>query len=391
MKRLSRRTDRFVACVATRATNTVRDQTPVTFVFVRGSSLRTESDFVTDLTRWAFPPALQPTQGEVAFDLKAALDGVVGLRAEIPDDAFTASILGTDRSGNGVVIRDDGLILTIGYLITEAASVWLTRGDGSVVEGHPLAYDFATGFGLVLPLGRLDLPTIERGSATAVLEDDEVYVVGHGGRGHALKATVFAKREFAGFWEYLLDTALFTTPPHPEWSGAALLDEQGRLIGIGSLLLQEKIGDDVVDGNMFVPVDLIEPMLDDLVRTGRSAELPRPWLGMYTADRDGRLVVNGLAGGGPAEIAGVHAGDLVVAVGSERVTSLGRPLPRDMEAGAGRHRNSAHAGARGRAGVRQGRVGRPQRFPEEAEPAMSRAAGRRAPRLPSGAPPSRWR
>jgi len=285
-------------------------------------AFRTESDFVTDLTRWAFPPALQPTQGEVAFDLKAALDGVVGLRAEIPDDAFTASILGTDRSGNGVVIRDDGLILTIGYLITEAASVWLTRGDGSVVEGHPLAYDFATGFGLVLPLGRLDLPTIERGSATAVLEDDEVYVVGHGGRGHALKATVFAKREFAGFWEYLLDTALFTTPPHPEWSGAALLDEQGRLIGIGSLLRQEKIGDDVVDGNMFVPVDLIEPMLDDLVRTGRSAELPRPWLGMYTADRDGRLVVNGLAGGGPAEIAGVHAGDLVVAVGSERVTSL---------------------------------------------------------------------
>ena len=131
-----------------------------------------------------------------------------------------------------------------------------------------------TGFGLVLPLGRLDVPMIERGSATARWRrTTSVYVVGHGGRAHALKATVFAKREFAGFWEYLLDTALFTTPPHPEWSGAALLDEQGRLIGIGSLLLQEKIGDDVVDGNMFVPVDLIEPMLDDLVRTGRSAGL----------------------------------------------------------------------------------------------------------------------
>ena len=139
-------------------------------------------------------------------------------------------------------------------------------------------------------------------------EDDDVYVVGHGGRAHALKATVFAKREFVGYWEYLLDTALFTTPPHPEWSGAALLDEDGRLVGVGSLLLQERVGDDTVDGNMFVPVDLLEPILDDLVRTGRSAQPPRPWLGMYTTERDGHLVVNGLAAGGPAERAGVHAG-----------------------------------------------------------------------------------
>jgi len=277
---------------------------------------------VTDLTRWAFPPALQPTQGEVAFDLQAALESVVGLRAEVPDDAFTASILGTDRTGNGVVIREDGLVLTIGYLITEASSVWLTKSNGAVVEGHPLAYDFATGFGLVLPLGRLDVPMLARGSAESVAEDDDVYVVGHGGRAHALKATLFGKREFAGFWEYLLDSALFTTPPHPEWSGAALLDEEGQLIGIGSLLLQEKAGDDVVDGNMFVPVDLIEPILGDLVNTGRSAEMPRPWLGMYTADREGRLVVSGLATGGPAERAGVHAGDLVIAVGGERISSL---------------------------------------------------------------------
>ena len=273
-------------------------------------------------TRWAFPPALQPTQGQVGFDLKSALDSVVALRAEVPDDAFTASILGTDRTGNGVVIRDDGLVLTIGYLITEAANVWLTANDGSVVAGHPLAYDFATGFGLVLPLGRLGVPVLARGSAASVEADDDVYVLSHGGRSHALKATVFAKREFAGFWEYLLDTALFTTPPHPEWSGAALLDEDGRLVGIGSLLLQESAGDESVDGNMFVPIDLLEPILDDLVRTGRSAAPPRPWLGIYTADREGRLVVNGLAAGGPAERAGVHAGDLVVAVGTERVASL---------------------------------------------------------------------
>jgi len=277
---------------------------------------------VSEPTRWAFPLSLQPTPGEVAFDLKSKLDGVVGLRAEIPDDAYTARILGTDRVGNGVVIRDDGLVLTIGYLITEAATVWLTANNGSVVEGHPLAYDFATGFGLVLPLGHLRAPVIERGSAASVLPDDDVFVIGHGGRAHALKAAVFAKHEFTGFWEYLLDEALFTTPPHPEWSGAALLDDAGRLVGIGSLLLQEQSGDVSVDGNMFVPIDLLEPIFDDLVRTGRSALPPRPWLGMYAADTQGRLIVNGLASGGPAELAGVQTGDLVVAVSGERVTNL---------------------------------------------------------------------
>ena len=326
-------------------------------------------------TRWAFPPALQPTQGEVGFDLKSALDSVVALHAEVPDDAFTAPVLGTDRTGNGVVIREDGLVLTIGYLITEAESVWLTANDGSVVPGHPLAYDFATGFGLVLPLGRLDLPAAERGSAAALAPDDDVYVLGHGGRAHALKATVFAKREFAGFWEYLLDTALFTTPPHPEWSGAALLDEDGRLVGIGSLLLQENAGDETVDGNMFVPIDLLEPILDDLVRTGRAAGPPRPWLGIFTADREGRLVVNGLAAGGPAERAGVHAGDLVVAVGGERVARLA-DFFRQSGAGSRGHRGSADARARRRAGVRQGLVGRSQRFSAEAAVAVKQGGAR---------------
>jgi S1-C subfamily serine protease len=277
---------------------------------------------VSELTRWAFPQALQPTQDEVGFDLKKALDAVVALRSEVPEDAFTAPILGTERVGSGIVIREDGLVLTIGYLITEAASIWLTANDGSVVEGHPLAYDFVTGLGLVQTLGRLPLPALRFGSVASVEPDDDVFVLGNGGRAHALKATVFAKQEFAGYWEYLLDEALFTTPPHPEWSGAALLDDGGLLIGIGSLLLHESAGDNAVDGNMFVPADLLPPILDDLLRTGRSAQPPRPWLGMYTADTQGRLVVNGLAHGGPAERAGVRVGDLVVAVGGARVGSL---------------------------------------------------------------------
>ncbi len=278
---------------------------------------------MSDLGNWSFPANLQPTPEEFGFDLSRALDAVVGLRAEVPEDAFTASILGTERVGNGVVIRDDGLVLTIGYLITEATSVWLTANDGSAVQAYPLAYDQATGFGLVMPLGRLHAPAIACGSIAAVAPDSPVLVVGHGGRAHALKARVVDKREFAGYWEYVLDEALFTAPAHPLWSGAALLDEGGRLVGIGSLLVQEQVDGEQTQGNMFVPVDLLGPILEDMTRLGRPAAPPRPWLGMYVAEDDkGRLVVNGLATGGPADRAGVKLNDVVREVGGERVASL---------------------------------------------------------------------
>ena len=286
------------------------------------SAFSRQRTVMTEVTHWSFPSQLQPEPAEVAFDLDRALQAVVRLASHIPEDGFTASMLGTERTGNGVVIRDDGLIVTIGYLITEAETVWITTNDGRVVAGHPLAYDFATGMGLVLPLGKLDLAPVAFGSADDVTVDDEVYVIGHGGRGHALKAEVFARREFAGYWEYLLDVALFTSPPHPEWSGAALLDRRGRLIGIGSLFVQEAAGDDVRKGNMFVPIDVLTPILDDMVRTGRAGSPPRPWLGMYASEDNQRIVVGGLAEGGPAQRAGVRQGDLIVAVGGQRVGSL---------------------------------------------------------------------
>jgi len=273
-------------------------------------------------SNWAFPAKLQPRPEEVRFDLKAALDSVVLLRAEIPEDAFTASILGTERIGNGVVIRADGLVLTIGYLITEAESIWLTTNDGTVVAGYPLAYDQATGFGLVQPLGRLNLPALERGAATSANVGDDVVVIGHGGRAHTLKARLIAKREFAGYWEYVLDEAVFTTPPHPQWGGAALVDEEGQLLGVGSLLVQETVKGETVDGNMFVPIDLLEPILDDLLKLGRRAGPARPWLGMYATEVQGHLVVGGLAKGGPADRAGVRLGDIVLEVAGERITKL---------------------------------------------------------------------
>ena len=273
-------------------------------------------------TQWAFPIELQPHAGEVAFDLKRALDGVVMLRSNVPDDAFTATVLGTERAGNGVVLNSEGLTLTIGYLITEAESVWLTTNSGATIAGHPLAYDFATGFGLVVPLGKLDAPAIPRGSTATIDVDDDVFVVGHGGLAHALKARVIAKREFAGYWEYVLDEALFTAPAHPEWSGAALLDDAGRLLGVGSLLVQEAVGDNTVQGNMFVPIDLLEPLLNDLTKQGRATRPPRPWLGMYTTEIANHLVVNGLAKGAPADHAGVRLGDIVMEVAGERIADL---------------------------------------------------------------------
>ncbi|MDQ6619539.1 MAG: S1C family serine protease [Pseudomonadota bacterium] len=276
---------------------------------------------MSDPEPWAFPAALQPKSEDVRFELKSALDAVVMLRAEIPEEAFTASFLGTERVGSGIAL-DGGVVLTIGYLITEAEAIWLTANDGSVVPAHTLAYDFQTGFGLVQPLSELRTPVLPRGSAAGLRRGDDVIVIGHGGRAHALKAKILDKREFAGYWEYVLDEALFTVPAHPEWGGTALVDMEGRLVGVGSLLVQEETEREAVKGNMMVPVDLLDPILDDLMRRGRRSGLPRPWLGLYATEAEGEILVTGLARHGPADSAGVELGDTVSAVASHKVTDL---------------------------------------------------------------------
>jgi len=277
---------------------------------------------MSDTTNWAFPEELQPRPEDVRFDLKSALRSVVSLRAEIPEDAFSAQVLGTERIGHGVVIREDGLVLTIGYLITEASTVWLTTIDGHAVEAHPLAYDQVTGFGLVLPLGKLGVPPLPIGSSSTAEVGSGVVVIGHGGEAHSLNARVIARREFAGYWEYVLDDAIFTAPPHPQWGGTAMVGADGRLLGIGSLLVQESVDGESLDSNMFVPIDLLGPILEDMTRFGRPSRAPRPWLGMYTTEIGGQLVVAGLAQGGPAHQAGVRLGDLVLEVDGRRVSKL---------------------------------------------------------------------
>jgi S1-C subfamily serine protease len=174
----------------------------------------------------------------------------------------------------------------------------------------------------VQPLGKLAAPALSRGTAASCRVGDDVVVAGHGGRKHALKAKLIARREFAGYWEYVLDDALFTSPAHPHWSGAALISAGGRLLGIGSLMVQEELGGRTVQGNMIVPIDLLEPILEDLVKLGRARRPARPWLGIYATEVKGHVVVSGLAGGGPAERAGVQVGDIVIEVASGRVSGL---------------------------------------------------------------------
>lgn len=271
---------------------------------------------------WAFPESHQPSSEEADFELPVAFDAMFRIRAEIPENAFTAGSLGTERTGNGVLIRSDGVILTIGYLITEAESIWLTANDGSVVAGYPLAYDQVTGFGLVRALGPVRGEPVRIGSSSACPTDSRVYVIGHGGREHSLRAKLVDKREFAGYWEYLLDEALFTSPAHPEWGGSALLDERGELIGIGSLLVQEAIDGKSIQGNMFVPIDLLAPILDDMLSTGQADRTARPWLGLFAQEHEGQLVVAGVADGGPALAAGLEPGDAITRVGEQRVSTL---------------------------------------------------------------------
>jgi S1-C subfamily serine protease len=278
---------------------------------------------MVESTSWSIPEQLRPEPGSVRFDIEAALRSVVRLHATVPEDAFTASVLGTERMGSGVVIRADGLVLTIGYLITEAETVWLTTHEGRVIAAHPLAYDQATGLGLVFPLGRLSLPPLARGSAASCSTGSEVIVMSHGGISHTLRAKLVAKREFAGYWEYLLEEALFTSPAHPHWSGAALVSMDGKLLGVGSLFVQEPVNNESEQANMFVPVDLLEPILDDMAATGRPARPARPWLGMYSTEMQEHLFVGGLTDNGPAARAGVRVRDMILEVADERVSTLG--------------------------------------------------------------------
>ncbi|MFA1622015.1 S1C family serine protease [Rhizobium mongolense] len=254
------------------------------------------------------------------MNIDRILRSVVAVRSSIPEDAFTAMTLGTQREGSGVVIRENGLVVTIGYLITEAEEVWLTRNDGYVVPAHALAYDQETGFGLVQALGSLDVPALDLGDAAEAEVGDPVMLAD--GIGQFVQATIVAKQEFAGYWEYLLEEAIFIAPAHPSWGGAALIGSDGKLLGIGSLRLQMSQRGQSADINMVVPINLLPPILDDLLTRGQVNKPPRPWLGAFSAESNGDVVVMSVAEGGPAAQAGLREGDIISEIRDGEVAGL---------------------------------------------------------------------
>jgi S1-C subfamily serine protease len=258
----------------------------------------------------------------MTLSLHSLAKSVTKLRSVVPEDAFTAGILGSQRTGNGVVISPDGLVLTIGYLMTEATDVWLTNADGREIAAHPLAYDQVTGFGLVLPLQKLNLPCLIFGTSADVVVGSNVHVLSAREFAAPQDARVLARREFAGAWEYLLDDAIFAAPAHPHWSGAALVDEAGHLVGLGSLLVREIIAGEEINANMFVPIDLLKPILDTLRTQGRADRRPRPWLGIYAVEVTGRVYVTGVVEGGPAQSADIREGDVIAQVADHEVATL---------------------------------------------------------------------
>ncbi len=258
---------------------------------------------------------LHPTPQELDFDLASRMSSMVTVHCRIPAGALSAQTLGMDRSGSGVVIESTGLILTIGYLVTEAESVWITDHQGRVSQGMVTAYDQCTGFGLVQSLAGSGLPAVPLGNSTAIQPGDHVIICGNGDDQQAINALVTAVREFAGYWEYVLDEAIFTAPAHPNWGGAALLNMQGELCGIGSLLVQQvtQTGETIA-GNMMVPIDILKPILTELKTYGMQQQPPRPWMGMLVQESSGELTVVGLHDDGPAQQAGIQVDDRIIAM-----------------------------------------------------------------------------
>ena len=266
----------------------------------------------------AGPPALH------AADLGTdALGAIVKLDVKVPSDARSAQTLGSERSGSGVVIDGSGLVLTVGYLVLEANDATIGLADGRTASAEPIAYDHESGFGLLRARRALGVKPMELGDSRKLKERDPVLVAGHGGKEMVSPAYVVSRRDFAGPWEYLLEEAVFTAPAYPNFGGAALIAADGRLVGIGSLMVPDAIRPGIaVPGNMFVPIEKLTPILADLLATGRNAGPHRPWLGLRTDEYRGRLFVEGATAGAPAAKAGLKHGDLVIGVAGKPVTGM---------------------------------------------------------------------
>ena len=264
------------------------------------------------------PAAAQP-------DLMSILSAVVAVEALVPGDARTVDVLGDERLGTGIVIDGAGLVITIGYLVLEATDVWVRTGGGQRVPADVLAYDHETGFGLLRAQSPLDdVVPMRLGDSDALVEGVPAVIASFGGTDAIQPVMTVSRRDFAGYWEYLLEDAIFTSPPYRFFGGAALMSTDGRLVGVGSLIVPDAAHEETLSpGNMFVPIARLKAVLADLIASGRSAAPPRPWLGIFADENEsGAVVVRSLADDGPALAAGIEPGDVIVSAGPASVHGL---------------------------------------------------------------------
>jgi S1-C subfamily serine protease len=259
-----------------------------------------------------------------ASTLDDMVAAVVRIKTFINPDGNSVSNLGREREGSGVVIDESGLVLTIGYLMVEAHSAELITNAGRTVPATIVGYDHETGFGLLRAIEPLKIKPLPFGKSADVKEQDPELVASFGGADMVLPVHVVSRREFTGSWEYLIDGAIFTSPPHPAWSGAALINREGKLVGVGSLIVGDASGEQKqTAGNMFVPIDILLPVMGDLLANGRISGPGRPWLGVNAQELHGSLIIGRVTPGSPAEKSGLRRGDVIVGIDGERTRTLG--------------------------------------------------------------------
>lgn len=292
--------------------------------------MASRDDFTLRRVTWFVALALAltlllPPQTSRAAEPKRNLDevlsAVVRVMATVPADARTAKSLGQERAGNGVVIDGDGLVLTIGYLILEADKIIVMPPGEEAAAARFIAYDHETGFGLVRTTRKLKVKPMPVGDSRNLKPRDTLVVSGFGGRTRARPAMIVSRRDFAGYWEYLLEGAIFTAPIYRNFGGAALIDLDGKLVGVGSLAVPDAGGPGrQLAGNMFVPIEKLKPILADLLNHGRSQSPRRPWIGAFTRESPShQVMVIQVTPDGPAAKAGIKPGDLVVGVAGNEI------------------------------------------------------------------------